>query len=112
MSFGAAAPKQNQSGSGESKRKEDAPRDNSGARSLSSSGLGGLPAQSDLLCELRAALRVSGSNHRIIRRQTPLGPVVIGRHVVRRSQMPLQHFQFLTVFETDDIVTRHRLTDW
>src|SRR3954452_3708630 len=67
-----------------------------------------LLAESHLLRKLRAGGGVIGRDHRIIRRQAPLLPVLLGSHVVLRPQMPLEGLELLAILETDDVVWRDR----
>ena len=66
-----------------------------------------LGAQADLLGQVGAVLGVIGRHHGIIGGKAPTLAVFLGRHVVGRVQMALQHLQFLAVFQADDIVREH-----
>src|SRR6266516_4791064 len=47
--------------------------------------------------ELRTRYRIVRRDHRIVGRKTPFVAVLFGRHVVSRSQMPLQRLEALAV---------------
>ncbi len=74
-------------------------------------GPGPLAAQPDLLGEFGALLGVVGRHHRIVRRQTPLCPILVGCQIVSSANVPLQHLQLLAVLEADDVVGCHRAAD-
>ena len=65
-------------------------------------------AKADLLGQLAALLGVVWRDHRIVGGQAPTLTVLIGRHVVGRFKMPLQHLQFFAILETDDVIGRDR----
>ena len=71
----------------------------------------GLGAQAYLLRQGRAVLGVVGRHHGIVRRQPPPLPVLVGREIVGRLEMPLQHLQLLAVLQADQVLGRHRLLD-
>src|ERR1700688_3482526 len=71
----------------------------------------GLAAEPDLLGKGRALRRVVGGHHGVIRRQAPLRPIAIGRQLVSRAQVALQHLELLAVLKTDDVVGRQRFLD-
>jgi hypothetical protein len=70
-----------------------------------------LGAEADFLREYTAPFGIVGSNHRIIGRQSPLRAIIIRRHAIMRHKVTLEHFQLLTVVQTDDEVTLYRVTD-
>ena len=55
------------------------------------------PPKAELDRQLRPRLRIVRRHHRIVARQAPLGPVVIGREAIARVQMPFEHLQLLAV---------------
>ena len=70
-----------------------------------------LAPEADLLRQFLTLGRVVRRDHRIFRLQAPLRAIILGRHAVGGHQVPFQHLQLLAVFETDDVVVRHRLLD-
>src|SRR5664280_1699940 len=68
-----------------------------------------LLAKPHLLGQLRARGRVTGRDHRIVGAERPFFPVLLGRHVVLRAQMPLERLEFLAVFQADNVFRRDRL---
>ena len=68
-----------------------------------------LLAEAHLLGQLRARGRVAGRDHRIVGAERPFFPILLGRHVVLRAQMPLERLEFLAVFQTDNVFRRDRL---
>src|SRR5690349_15652949 len=81
-------------------------------RRISAAGRAALPAllaESHFLGELGTGLRVVRGDHRVIDRQAPLLPVLLGRHVVLRAQVTLKRLELLSILETDDVVGRHGL---
>src|SRR3954467_2170887 len=83
------------------------------SRSGSSRGsvLGLTRAKSDLLGEGGALFGVFGGYHRVVGVEAPLLAVLLRRHAIGRSQVPLQHLQLLSVFQADNIVGKYRLAD-
>ena len=67
----------------------------------------GIRAEAHFLRQLAAYCRVTGRNHRIIRWQSPARAVLLRRHAIGPLEMPAQHFQFLAVFKTDELVVRY-----
>ncbi len=63
-----------------------------------------LLAQTAFFRQFTACLRVIRRCHGIIRRQPPTLPVFLRGHVVIRFEMPLEHLELLTVFQTHDVV--------
>src|SRR5205823_13763218 len=68
-------------------------------------------AEADLLRQSAALSRVIRRDHRIVRGQFPALAIRLGRHVVRRLQMALQHLELLAVLETDDVIGLDGLLD-
>src|SRR5712691_11994291 len=66
----------------------------------------GTTAEADLFGKLGTLLGIFGRDHWVIRLQPPFRPVFIGRQIVCRAQMPLQHLELFAVFETDQIFRR------
>ena len=72
------------------------------------------PAFSALLSEphclgkFRASLGVARCHHRVVVRQVPLGPVLLGGHAKGCAQMTLQRLEPLSVLKADDGVRCHR----
>src|SRR5262249_19141649 len=52
-------------------------------------------------------LGIAPGNHRVGGRQSPAVPVLLGRHVICRPEVALQHLEPLPIFETDDVIRRH-----
>src|SRR5579872_3319575 len=73
-------------------------------RPLTCRGAPAARAQSDLLGKLAALTRVIGGYHRIIGREIPALAILIGGHAVSRLEMALQHFEFLAVFKTNNVI--------
>ena len=69
-------------------------------------------AQADLPGEHRALCGIGRRHHRIVPGQPPAAPIVLGCHVVPSGQMPLEHLEFLAVFQADDEILLNRLLDW
>ena len=67
----------------------------------------GIRAEAHFLRQLAAYCRVTGRKHMIIRWQPPARAVVLRRHAIGPLEMPAQHFQFLAVLKTDEIVVRY-----
>lgn len=57
-----------------------------------------------LFRELRACCGIIWRDHRVVGIQTPFLAILLGRHVVLGTQMPLQRFEFLAVFEADNVL--------
>ena len=72
---------------------------------------GRLAAKADLPGECRARRGVGRCYHRVVLGQAPAAPIVLGRHVVPGGQMPLEHLEFLAVFQADDEILLDRLLD-
>src|ERR1700761_1065712 len=68
-------------------------------------------AQPDVLRQLAALLGVVRRDQRIVGRQTPTLAILLGREIVGRLEMPLEHLQLLAILETDQIVGMDRLLD-
>ena len=89
-----------------------APRPNPNAEAWNDlSAAAALLAEAHLLGELRAGRSVVRRNHRIVRRQAPLFPVLLGRHAVLGAQVSLQRLELLAVVEADQEVRRDGLAD-
>src|SRR5215207_3024334 len=71
-----------------------------------------LGSQPDRLGERAALLGVIWCYHRIVGVEAPLLTILIRSHLIMGHQMPLQHFEALTVLQADDIVGLDRRTDW
>src|SRR5438045_3371677 len=67
------------------------------------------PAKTDFLGKFGTLGRVVGGNHGIIGRKPPLCTIGVGRQVVSRANISLQHLQFLAVFKTDNVFGTDRL---
>src|SRR5262249_15895718 len=72
---------------------------------------GGAAAQLHALGQGRTRGGVVRRHHRIVLWQAPLGPVVVGAHVVLSAQVALQRLVLLAVFQADQVVGRDRLLD-
>src|SRR6266404_8182644 len=68
-------------------------------------------SEANLLCEGRALCRVIWRDHRVIGREAPFNPVIVGSHAVGRTKMPFQHLQLLAVFQADQVFGSDRLAD-
>src|SRR5512146_64504 len=68
-------------------------------------------AEADILGKLAALLGVIGRHHRIIGRQAPALAILLGRQIVGRLEVALQHFEFLAVLETNEMVRMNRFLD-
>src|SRR4029077_16028941 len=65
-----------------------------------------------LLGELRARGRIVGRHHRVVGRQGPLRAILVRRHAVLRAQVPLERFELLPVFQTNEVFRRDRTLYW
>src|SRR5689334_10643553 len=61
--------------------------------------------QADALGEVRAALGVVGGDHRVARRQAPLGPVCL-RGETPRGQMALERLIGTAILQADQVIGR------
>src|SRR4029077_11569992 len=64
--------------------------------------------QSHLFGELRSGRRVVWRHHGVVGPQTPFFAILLGRHVVLRTQMALEGLELLPVLQTNDKFGRDR----